>query len=79
MTPVTKGWPLGLLTAAKVDRLRYGGFPLERDEFTALMRAITKGLRLAETAGAPEVRLPSLNSRGVRRFMGNARCHIVSH
>jgi hypothetical protein len=47
MTPVTKGWPLGLLTPAKVDRLRYGGFPLDRDKFTALVRAITKGLCFA--------------------------------
>jgi hypothetical protein len=47
MTPVTKGWPLGLLTPAKVDRLRYGGFPLDRDKFTALVRAITKGLGFA--------------------------------
>ena len=47
MAPVTKGWPLGLLTPAKVDRLRYGGFPLDRDKFTALVRAITKGLCFA--------------------------------
>jgi hypothetical protein len=71
MTPVTKGWPLGLLTPAKVDRLRYGGFPLDRDKFTDLVRAITKGLGFAKAAGAPKVRLPCLNSRGTRRFLGN--------
>ena len=66
-----------LLAAAKIDGFIFGGVEFGGCEGRAFVRAVAKGLRLAQTTSAPVVVSTGLDWCGVRGFLGNVSVHGV--
>ena len=71
MRSVAKRFIFGILATAKENRFRLLGLIVGRRKRGAVMASITKGLRLALPAGAPDIRLAFFHIDAIRRGLGD--------